>query len=462
MAAAGTTPPHPRGGGRGRRGPRGPRAFALLACAIVPALLIAARAAGAGGIPGPDTLGVRVETAAGTDITNEQYYEDAFIDTTFLGRRLVNTPEARYAGFLFTAVQGTRGERRATYQIQNELSVGDKIQRDALSLSWRDDLSPAWRLVLNPTLSWRHDRTFDRDQNEWRGAFRGRVRRNFDDDATTAELGLVGDLVRTSGQGSEFLLDRNAIRGSVALDHLALLGDDWRVGYGLAVRVFPDSSVRDHVEHGWEGRWHHPFLAGHALTLETSGQRRKTLDFVTSSRDNFWEEFATAEAHIRAADRWSLGLRVEGEARQYDVQDSTLFFDYHVLRARLAPRYDRDGKWSVGVGPRAEILASPLNPGEAYREIGGAVEFEWLGSRALWNLTPAAGWREYDQPSNPGTAVSLHSSFAFYELDAFVDQGLINRLRLRVLTSLRYEFHTDDVQDAGSIYLSMQLRWLAR
>ena len=47
------------------------------------------------------------------------------------------------------------------------------------------------------------------------------------------------------------------------------------------------------------------------------------------------------------------------------------------------------------------------------------------------------------------------------ELDAFVDQPLLDRLRLRVLTSLRYEFHTDAAQDAGSIYLSMQLRWLA-
>jgi hypothetical protein len=102
-----------------------------------------------------------------------------------------------------------------------------------------------------------------------------------------------------------------------------------------------------------------------------------------------------------------------------------------------------------------------LNPGEAYREIGGAVEFEVLGSRALWSVTPAAGWRAYDQEPGMGPAESLHSSYAFYELDAFVDHALLARLRLRALTSLRYELHTDSAQDAGSVYLSMQLRWLA-
>jgi hypothetical protein len=329
-------------------------------------------------------------------------------------------------------------------------------------MSWHDDLAPGWRVALNPSFEWRHDRTFGRDQEELRGSGSGRLRRSFAEAATTAELGIGGDFVRTSGLGSEFLLDRNAGRASIALDHLGLLGDEWRLLYGVATRVFPDSSLRDHLEHGWEGRWRHAFIAGHSLTLETSGVRRQTRRNANNSRDNFWDEFATLEGDWCTAARWALRLRLDGEALQYDLQDSTIFFDYQIARARLGLRYESERHWSLSAGPRGEVLASRLNPGEGYREIGGAVDFEVLGSRALWSVTPAGGWRAYAQAPDAGSSLSLHSSYAFYGLEAFVDQALLDRLRLRALTSLRYEFHTDPSQDAGSIYLSMQLRWSAR
>jgi len=73
-----------------------------------------------------------------------------------------------------------------------------------------------------------------------------------------------------------------------------------------------------------------------------------------------------------------------------------------------------------------------------------------------------AGWRAYDESPVPGLAVSLHSSYAFYGLDAFVDQPLVDRVRLRTLASLRYESHTDPAQNAASVYLSAQLLWTAR
>lgn len=438
-----------------------PPLFCLAALLLIGWLVADGQTAAAASAPGPDTVAVRFETGASTDITNEIYYEDAFIDTTFLGRRLVDTPESRVAGVLYAGLVGTRAERRTSYQLQNELSLGDKLQRDALSLAWRSDLASDWRLMLAPGLEWRRDQTFGRDQEEWRGSIRGRLRRSLGDDANAVELGVVGDFIRTSGLGSEFVPDRNAGRASIALDHIGLLGDEWRFGYALTTRIFPDSVVRDHLEHGWEGRWRRLLTGGHAVTLEFTGQRRQTQRIVTTSRDNFWQEQAFAEGDLRAADRWGLRLRLEGEALQYDLQDSTIFFDYQVARARVAVRYERDAHWSLGVGPRGEILTSRLSPGETYREIGGAVEFELLGGHSLWNLTPAAGWRTYDPTPPTGLTGSLHSSYAFYQLDAFVDQPLMDRLRLRALTTLRYEAHTDRSQDAGSIYLSLQLRWSA-
>jgi hypothetical protein len=426
---------------------------------LVALLLVGPRPGHAEYLPGADTVSVRFETGANADFTNELYYEDAYLDTTFLGRRLVDTPEPRYAGVLYAIVEGTRGERRAAWQIQNELSLGDKLKRDALSISWRDEFAPDWRLVLNPTFEWRRDRSFDRDQEEWRGSFRGRLRRSFADEANAAELGILADLVRTGGPGSEFLPDRNAVRGSLALDHLGLMGDEWRVGYSLAARVFPDSATRDHLEHAGEGRWRRMFGGGHAVTLEAAGRRRQTRRIVTTSRDNYWEEAVSLDGDWRAAERWGLKTRLEGEALQYDLEEPDVYFDYRVVRARLGLRYESDRRWTLTVGPRAEHLTSPLNPEEAYREIGGAAEFEFLGGRSMWSVTPSAGWRAYHEVTAGGVASAFHSSYAFYELDAFIDQPLIERVRLRAITGLRYESHTDPVQNAGSVHLSVQLRW---
>ena len=201
-------------------------------------------------------------------------------------------------------------------------------------------------------------------------------------------------------------------------------------------------------------------MAGHSLTLETSGQRRRNLSLAPDSRDAFWAELATLDGEWRAEARWGLKLRLEGEAFQYDAQDSTSFFNYRVGRGRLALRFASRGGWTLSVGPRGEVLASGTAPSEGYREIGGAIEFETLGERAVWSVTPAAGWRAYDAGAT-AAPVDLHSSYAFYELEAFVDGALLRRLRLRALTSVRYESHTDAAQNAASLYLSTQLRWLA-
>ncbi|MBI1796123.1 MAG: hypothetical protein HY076_07835 [Candidatus Eisenbacteria bacterium] len=429
-----------------------------LAGAIVIAGLAGVSGIAAAPLPGPDTSHVHLEIGPGMDLTNELYYQDAYVDTTFLRRQLVATPETRFAGVWLGALQGTRGERSTSYLLQNELSLGDLIQRDALALAWRQEVASGWRLLLDPAVAWRHDRTFDRNDQEWHEGMRARLRRTLDDDATSIEGGVTGDLLRTTGPGSQFVLDRNSLGALLALDRLPLFGDEWRLAWGVTDRVFPDSSERNHDEYAWEGRWRHGFGGGHALLFETAGQRRLTHHIVTTSRDNFWSESGALETDARLSDRWSLRLRVEGDALQYDLEDSTLFFDYRIARARLGARFEREARWSITAGPRAEALSSPLAPGESYREIGGEVELEVLGGRSWWNVTPAGGYRAYDQTAQVGLPGALHSSFAYASLEAFVDQALPGRLRLRALTSLRYESHLDPSQNAASIYLSLQLR----
>lgn len=428
---------------------------------LIGALVLAPGAAGAQSLPRPDTVFVRIETGASAGYSNELYYEDVYTDTTFLGRRIVGTPEPRYAGELLGVLQGTYRNQRGSYQVVNDLSLGDKVQREALAVHWRDEFAPDWRLAVDPAGEWRHDRSYDRDQEEWRGSVSARLRRSFHDRADGVELGGLADLVRSSGVGSEFLPDRNQVRGSLALDHLGLLGDEWRLGYSLAFRTYPDSVTRDHVEHGWEGRWRRPFGGGHVVTFETFGRRRQTRQIVTTSRDNFWEEDLAIDMELRTSDRWVLQPRLEAEALQYDVQEPDVFFDYQVLRAQLGVRYESGGRWALTVGPRGEVLAAPLDPDEAYREVAGAVQFEGLGRSSMWEATPVVGWRDYHQ-SGDGVAAGFHSSFTYYGLDAYIDQPLMNRLRWRALASLRWESHTDPSQDAASFQLSTQVRWGVR
>jgi hypothetical protein len=408
----------------------------------------------------PDTMRLQLEVGAGTDVTNELYYEDAFVDTTFLERRLVSSPESRVAGLLRASLVGTRGQRTTSYQLLNDLSVGDRVQRDALTMMLRHAIGPDWKLSMRPALELRHDQTFDRDLEEWRAAFSGRLRRMLAEGLTSADLGWGADLLRTRGRGTDFLLDRNSANAALALDHLGLLGDEWRLELRGVRRVFPDSVERDHDELRWEASARWMTDAGHGVGLEASGARRGTLRIASTSRDNFWSEEGALDGTLRIADPWSVRGRLEAEALQYDLEDEVLFFDYQVLRGRLGLRFERGGGWFLTAGPRAEALFSRLAPGEGYREIGLQVESELWNAGSWWSLTPAAGWRDYESPADASASYpEVHSAFIFWELDAIVDQALAARLRLRGVGTLRIEEHTEASQDARSLYLSMELRW---
>jgi len=225
--------------------------------------------------------------------------------------------------------------------------------------------------------------------------------------------------------------------------------------------VFPDSTTRDHYEHVWEGHWRRPLAGGHVVTIEAVGRRRQTHRIVTTTRDNFWEGSAGLEGDWRTADRWAVTMRLEGDAFRYDLEEPGVYFDYQSARAHLGLRYESVAHWMLTIGPRAERLTAALDPDEAYREIGAGAELEVLGAHSLWDVTPAVGWRDYDQSRPDAVTVGLHSSYAFVGLDAFVDQPVMDRLRLRTMATLRYESHVDPSQNAGSVLLSVQMRWEA-
>jgi hypothetical protein len=405
-----------------------------------------------------DTMGIRVELGVTTDLTNEIFYESAFVDTTFLGRRTLSSPESRIAGVLFTALHGTRAGRSTRYTLQNELRIGDKLQRNVTQLRWYNDFAPDWRFTFAPQFEFKRDQTFDRDLQEVRGRAGAQVRRSFHDGLTYADFRLTGEFLRTAGDGADFLPDRNEVRTAVAVDRLAVFGHEWRLGYRLAARQFPDSTVRDHLEHGWEGRWKYNLNRGHFILFETDGVRRQTVRIAPTSRDNFWEEWVRSELVLRANDSWAWRTRAELEALQYDVQDTTIYFNYYVARAATGPRWDRGLPWTFSAGPLIERLGSHLNPAESYTEFGGFFEIEYLGRAGWWSLQPSAARRSYGTNSGGTDELALHSSYNYYDLTLFGDQAVPGGLRVRVLGTVRLEQHAVEVDDATSLYFSLDVR----
>lgn len=438
--------------GRGRRRERRPGTLVwlFLAALSVPSP--------ANADAGSDTTSLGFEIGLGTDFTNEQFYEDAFVDTIALGRRLVSDPETRSAGLLTAVLAGTRGGRTTTYRLRNDLSLGDKIQRNALSFWWRTEPAPDLRFTATPRLEYRKDRTFDRNLKEWRGSASLTARQG-SLTGPAFDLGLGGDILRTRGEGADFLLDRNAAHAFAAVSSMPIFGPEWRLGYDLAARAFPDSSERDHFEHRADGRVRVD-LGAASFALELEAARRVTFDPAPTSRDNFWEGQTALEAEWRPLSGPSWRLRVEGEGIRYDVEDLTLFYDYQIARAWLGPSVIRSA-WTFGAGPRGELLRCRTNPAEEYGEIGGFLEIEYLGG-GLWTIASAAGWRSYREhaQTDPFDVAAIHSSYAFYEITAFGDQPLAAALRLHLLATGRYESHTDHSQDARSLYFSFDVRKL--
>lgn len=405
----------------------------------------------------PDTLRFRIEVGGSTDVSNELFYEEAFEDTTFLGRRLVSSPQTRYAGVMATSLEGTRGARTHSYAVRNDLAIGNRVRRDALGVVWRSRLSPEWRLDATPRIEYRWDRSFDRDLEQIAASGTARLRHTFLDPGTAAELGGRADFSRSSGTSAPFIPDRNAGGALLALERAALAGGDWRIEYAFNARAFPDSQLRDHYEHGIDTHWRNDWPAG-SVWLEFGGERRVPIYAAPSTRDRFLEGRIAAEAQTPLSDDFALRLRTEGEALHYDSPDDSLYFDYQIARAALSLRMESAGCWMLGVGPRVEALFSRLDPGESYREIGGALDCEYLSAHSWWSVSPAAGWRQYEPV--PSGSIGLHAPFAFYEVAAFADQSLAAALRARLSLSTRFEFHTDNSQDDRSLYFSLDVRRL--
>jgi hypothetical protein len=383
------------------------------------------------------------------------------VDTTFLRPQRFSTPQTRFAGVVAVALDGTRSGRETVYSVYEELSLGDRLRRSAAFGSWRKNFGADWQLFLVPGFEYRWDHTLDRDFEEYTASATSRARRAWGDGSTAGEFGVQGEWLRTVGPGAGALPSRQSAALLAAVDHAGLGAADWRADYAVRARAFPDTSDRNHFEHELElhARW--AWGLGHSLTLEAGTVRRVTMHVVTSSLDNFWQERGAAELFLSLGSHAAWPSRAEVESQRYDLQDSLLAFDYVEWRAQTGWQLRPSPSWNLTIGPRAQWLDAPLNPGESFREVAGFAELEVIGLRALWSVTPGAGWRDYPVGSSTaGDAVSQHSSYGFVELEVIADQPVGSSWRVRVAGTGRSEFHSDTIENAGSLYFSLDVRRL--
>lgn len=440
---------------------RGPAVFALLGACLC-AGSVASRATHASV---PDSVAVHFEIGTTTEVSNEQFYESAIDDTTFLGRRLHATPETRVAAVARAEWIRASPDRRLEWSLSPNASIGDKAVRLATTGLLRARPSEQVRYSLEPRFEYQRDESFESNRRDWRASVLGRFRRASLDESSALRLVAGSELVRVADGSDAFLLSGTSARAAIGYSHTPLFGTEWDMEYGAIVRGFRDSTSRDHAEHRFDLTLRDAYGGGHTLAFEAGGDRRVALRDPSNSRDRFVQLRARAEAGLQLGEEWSLRPSIDLEALRYDEPDSLVDFDYRLLGARLETRREIGPAWRISTGPRADWLEAPWSREEEYVDFAWGFEVEHLTAGSWWSITPGLGHREYStEPAGPASidsaAFSPHSSFDYLELTGYLDQALPARLRLRALGTLRAERHSDRDQDSRSLYFSVDVRRL--
>lgn len=408
----------------------------------------------------PDSSHVRFELGFSTDLTNEQYFEESYTDTTFQARTLRDLPERRSAGVaaMEWALRGGSGTWGLWWR--PEVSIGDKVRRASAAgrVVHMDGTIETWS--LEPRVEWREDESFDLERREWRAALDLRHRRAMQDFGRL-DLVVGGEWSDASGEDVSLLLDRRVARAALRWSHTPMFGWEWGMRASADARAFPDSIARDHLEAEWSAEARRLFGDAHQFSASLALAHREALHPTESTRDRFWAPRASLALDLRSADVARLHWYAEGEALRYRDSDPAVYFDYEVLRTRLELEKDIGGGVALRVGPRLEWLLSVANASERYTQSGVGLEFERFSLGHWWSVGPEAGWRQYERETDTViTAPGLHSSFAYYGIQALAEFTLASGWRTRLLADARIEKHRDASQDARSLYFSLDVRRL--
>jgi hypothetical protein len=407
-----------------------------------------------------DTSFIRFELGAASDVTNEQFYEATYDDTTFTGRRLASSPEFRAAAV--AAVEGVgRLARGPRLWFRQEGTFGDKLMRSYTRLDLSGTPRPGMRLSLAPQLDLRHDRSFGDDRRELEFRPEARMRVTSPGRSNRLDLLVAGDWFRSEGTTELVTLDRNAGRAWLRWSRAPLEARwDTELAYGADLRTFPDSTNRNHLEQHGGATLRGTLPGAGSITLDAQLDRRMTIDTTPSTRDHFWSGRGDGAVFVPLHERLVAELWLTLDGYRYDDPDTSVYFDYTLVSVQPSLHWTLTQDWGVRLGPRFELLTVPEVPAERYRQFALAIEGERLHLGDWLSLTPSAGWREYERSSTRLSLAEpdLHSSYLFVEGEVFGDFGLPGRTRLRFAGSARFESHEDPSQDANSLYFSIDFR----
>lgn len=443
------------------------RHFALFSSVLIATALLgavsASRATTRAESVAPDSIRLRWEVGAATDVTNELFMQDAYLDTTFLGRRLTGSPEVR-TGMVASAnwVRSLRGGDW-TVRVAPDVVVGDKLRKGTFATELRKHALDGWSWSLAPEVELLSDESFALERRQIRTSALARGRRAFGwsgDQAVEWRAG--GELLDVLSASDAFLLSHRNAQAGVAYEWNSLTSVDFRLDERTHLRTFPDSVARNHLEQQLFASLSRDLAGNQNLSLQLGASWRSTLTSQESSRDRYRNWTGQLDWTLYAGPNYTFSLGADEEWMQFAEPDSLLDFDYAVHRFQGKVRRQWGGAFSAAVGGRGERLQAPWNSLERYWEVASLIELESLTSGAWYVFSPSLLWRRYEVETQ-GEGFDLqpaHSDFMGLELFLMLEQAIPGGVRIRGTGVGRVEWHRDSADDARSLYFSLDVRRL--
>jgi hypothetical protein len=416
----------------------------------------------------------RGNLGVGYDLTNQIYFEQTFDSTAFSGRHTVSDPEGRLQALADAFLRlGYGGESRL--RLENRLSAGEKLIRNLFFLDWKHEMGGRWRWLVRNELAYRRDSSFGPLQQDVREVALVGLEKRSADLSTSWRLDYRFDLAETrNDRGISFYPNYRYHRFSVGFDRFNWMGPEWGLRYTLGVRAFPDTSVRNYIDHAIESRFRLRSAGGIGFEWRGFVDRRSAREAIALGDRYLYGE---AEARLRlplVPNRWIVEVMGGFRGTSYDIPNAA-YFHNTIPRAEVSLRFEQFPHWTATTRLMTEILRVPGGGGlgdpevdadaanaarEEYGQLAVRVDLERLGERAWFFISPSAGRRDFRRGATAETNLLARSSYWFAQVNTFAETRLGPVVLFRISLDLLHERHDIVSDDLTSLYLASELRYV--
>lgn len=419
-----------------------------------------------------DTLLQHYEVGVGYDLTNEVQYDQPFDTTAILPRERVTEADGRVVG-IGAATLEWRYAAKSRLLLDELAQAGPELVREQLHADWRHATESLWRWLGGTDLDYRHDTSFGLTRDDLLAGARLGAERASLDYSSSLRLLYRFDLGNSQQEGGARIYpDFTLHRAQIEYAHYGDLGGEWGLGYTLGYRSFPDTSVRNYVDHQGEGFGRARFGAGTEIAARAWLDRRDAFSD-SATGDRFWQ--SEDELSLRqpiSFESWWLTLAGRFFGTSFDVPTAA-FFNNVYWRQSAQVRYESGRPWAAEATLEAEELRAPNSGGlgdpevsedalnarrEEYNQAALKLGLERIGPTTYF-LEPSVGRRAYRIEATLANDLEAHSSYWFVSMNGYADARLPHRLHFRASADYLYEFHDLSADDLSSIYLTAELRY---